>query len=129
MVFWKETAYNKRMEQTQHFASIDEYIQTFPPTTQQSLKSLRKIIHDMVPDAIEKISYNIPAFTVHNHYLVYFAGYRNHVSIYPIPAGTAAFQKEIAPYRHGKGTVRFSLSKPVPESVVRQIVMHLLAER
>lgn len=129
MVFCEETAYNKHMEQKQHFTSIDEYIQTFPQETQQSLNALRKIIHDTVPAAQEKISYNIPAFNLDDRYLVYFAGYKNHVSVYPIPEGTAAFQKEIIPYRYGKGTVRFSLSKPVPEALVRQIVTYLVAER
>lgn len=129
MVFCEATAYNKHMEQKHHFTSIDEYIQTFPQETQQLLNTIRKIIHTAVPDAQEKISYNIPAFNFNNRYLVYFAGYKNHVSVYPIPNGTAAFQKAIEPYRHGKGTVRFSLHKPIPEALVRQIVMHLLAER
>jgi len=67
------------------FNSIDEYIATFPKDVQKILEELRATIKAAAPDAEETISYNIPTFTLHGTYLIYFAGWKNHISMYPIP--------------------------------------------
>jgi uncharacterized protein YdhG (YjbR/CyaY superfamily) len=103
-------------------ASIDEYIAGFPKTTQTVLEQVRAIVKNAAPDAEETISYAIPTFTVNKKYLVYFAGYKNHVSLYPAPTGNAAFEKEIRSYRSGKGTVQFQLDKPLPIDLITKIV-------
>lgn len=108
--------------------SIDEYIAGFPGATQKVLEQIRSIIKDTVPDAEETISYAIPTFTRNKKYLVYFAGYKNHVSLYPAPTGNAVFEKQIKPYRSGKGTVQFPLDKPLPIDLIKRIVKYLVKE-
>ena len=116
------------MNSKKRFTSIDEYIATFPPDIQMILEELRASIHAAAPDAKETISYNIPTFTLNGTYLIYFAGWKKHISLYPIPVGSEAFNKEIAGYADGKGTLKFPLDKPIPLKLVGRIVKYRIAD-
>jgi uncharacterized protein YdhG (YjbR/CyaY superfamily) len=109
-------------------ASIDEYMAGFPKTTQIVLEQIRSIIKNAAPNAEETISYAMPTFTLNNKYLVYFAGYKNHVSLYPAPTGNASFEKQMGPYRSGKGTAQFPLDKPLPIDLIKRIVKYRMKE-
>jgi len=102
--------------------TIDEYIANFPPETQALLQKVRQTIKKAAPKAEEKISYQIPAFTLHGSYLIYFAGYKNHLSLYPAPRGHKEFKDVLAAYAGGKGTVQFPLDEPIPFRLITQIV-------
>jgi uncharacterized protein YdhG (YjbR/CyaY superfamily) len=109
-------------------ADIDTYIASFPEDVAPILEELRRTIHRALPDATEAITYDIPTFKVNGHNVVHFAGWKQHVSLYPIPDGDAAFEREIEPYRAGKGTLKFPLGKPIPYDLVARITA-MLAER
>ena len=104
------------------FSSIDEYIATFPADTQKLLEQVRSTIKASAPRAEEKISYGIPTFTLNGRKLIYFAGWKNHISIYPIPTGDDAFHQKISPYIAGKGTLKFPIAEPIPFKLIRQMV-------
>jgi uncharacterized protein YdhG (YjbR/CyaY superfamily) len=106
--------------------SIDKYIQGFPEETQLYLEQIRAAVKKAAPDAQEVISYGIPAFMMNKTYLVYFAGYKKHLSIYPVPKGDEAFQKEISPYQAGKGTLQFALERKLPMRLISKIVKYNL---
>jgi len=110
------------------FTSIDEYIGTFPENVQKIMEQLRATIKKAAPEAGEKMSYGIPTFTLNGKYLIYFAGWKHHISIYPIPAGTEAFNREISQYVAGKGTLKFPLNKPLPFRLITKIVKLKIAE-
>ena len=110
------------------FNSIDEYISTFPKDVQKILQELRETIKAAAPDAGETISYGIPTFTLNGKYLIYFAGWKNHISIYPIPTGTEAFNKQVSKYVEGKGTLKFPIDKPLPIMLITKIVKLRVAE-
>ena len=110
------------------FNSIDEYIGTFPEETQKVLEELRATIKAAAPEAEEKISYQIPTFTLNGKYLIYFAGWKNHISLYPIPSGSEAFNKEVSQYAAGKGTLKFPIDKPLPLKLITKIVKSRVAE-
>ena len=110
------------------FNSIDEYIATFPEDVQKILEELRATIKAAAPEAGEKISYGIPTFTLNGKYLIYFAGWKDHISIYPIPSGTDAFNKEVSQYAEGKGTLKFPIDKPLPLKLITKIVKFRVAE-
>lgn len=112
----------------QKSGSIDEYIAGFPTETQKVLEQVRAIIKKESPNAEETISYAIPAFNLNKHNLVYFAGYKNHISLYPVPKGSEAFEKEIAKYKSGKGTMQFQLDKPLPLGLITKIVKNRIKE-
>jgi uncharacterized protein YdhG (YjbR/CyaY superfamily) len=99
--------------------TIDEYIAMQAAATQMVLERVRGAIAKAVPDADECISYQIPAFKLHGRVLLYFAGWKEHYSVYPASdAMVAAFPDELAKYRVSKGTLRFSLSERVPVKLI-----------
>jgi len=108
--------------------SIDEYIAELPDETQKVLEELRTLIREVAPDATETISYAIPTFNLNGKHLVHFAGYAKHVGLYPAPSGMSAFEGELAPYRHSKGSVQFPLGRPLPTELIRHIVEFRVAE-
>ena len=111
------------------FKSMDEYIATFPPDVQAILQRVRTTIRKAVPKAEEAISYQIPTFKLHASYVVYFAGWKQHYSLYPASSQlVAAFKDELAPYQVNKGTIRFPLSKPVPVKLIAGIAKFLAKE-
>ncbi len=109
------------------FSSVDEYIASFPKDVQKLLEELRGTIKAAAPEAEEKISYQIP-FTLNGKYLVYFAGWKNHIAMYPIPSGTGAFNKEVSQYVEGKGTLKFPIDQPLRLKLITKIVKFRVAE-
>lgn len=106
-----------------NFHSIDEYILTFPEETREKLEIIRKTIKETVPDSEETISYGMPTFTLDGRYLIYFAGYKNHIGIYPVPTGSNEFEKDFSAYKtSGKGTLQFPLAKPIPVELIKRII-------
>ena len=109
-----------------NFQSIDEYIAACPPESQDYLRQIRKLIHALVPDAKERISYQMAAFERNGKNLIHFAGWKKHVSLYPVPAGSEAFERQIAKYAGGKGTLKFPLDEPLPLKLIERVVkLHL----
>jgi uncharacterized protein YdhG (YjbR/CyaY superfamily) len=102
-------------------ANVDSYIAGFPPQTQQLLEQMRAIIRKAAPEATEGIGYGMPAYRL-GIALVYFAGYQRHIGFYPSGSGIAAFQQELAGYKHSKGAVQFPLDQPLPEELIATIV-------
>ncbi len=111
------------------YTTIDEYISTFPADIQAILEKMRQSIQKAAPDAVETISYGMPTFNLNGKHLVFFAGWKQHISLYPLPAGDEAFQQEIAHYKRAKGTIQFPLDKPLPYELVEQIVILLIKEK
>lgn len=104
------------------YTTVEEYIRQFPKETQEILEKIRRIIQEEIPGIEETISYAIPAFKLRSKHWIYFAGWKEHVSLYPIPSGSAAFKKEILPYIAGKGTLKFPLNHPIPYPLIKKIV-------
>lgn len=102
--------------------NVDEYIAGYPSDVQALLEHVRATIKEVAPDAIETIKYAIPTFVLNGN-LISFAAYKNHIGVYPAPAGSKAFEKQIAVYRRGKSMVQFPLDRPIPTSLLRQIVV------
>lgn len=97
------------------FKSVDQYIASQPEAVRGALKRVRSAIRKAVPEAEEVISYQIPAFKLHRRPVLYFAGWRQHYSLYPATDHVAAaFRNDLARYRVRKGAIRFPLSEPVP---------------
>lgn len=107
-----------------NFSTIDEYISTFHKDVQKVLKNIRKTIKEAVPGVEETISYQIPTFKLDGKYLIYFAGWKNHVSLYPKPRNNEALTRQLSVYKGGKGTVQFPLDKPIPLSLIKKIAKY-----
>jgi len=107
--------------------TIDDYIYSFPEDIQVILSKIRQIIHKSAPDAVEAMSYQMPTLRLNGN-LVHFAAFKNHIGFYPTPSGTAAFQKELSPYKSGKGSIQFPLDKPIPYDLIEKIVLFRVKE-
>ena len=108
---------------------MDEYIAGFAPSTQHALNEIRETIKRLIPEAEETISYAIPCVKLEGKYLVYFAGYKNHIGIYPVPTKDATFDKDFAGYKtSGKGALQLPLDKPMPLELIAKIVRFRVKE-
>ena len=112
------------------YASIDDYIRVQPIAAQRALERVRRIVRKALPGAQEVISYQIPAFRLNGRIVLYFAGWKEHYSLYPASkALEARFQNELAPYEtSGRGTVRFPLDEPIPAALIAAIAEFRVAE-
>ncbi|HEU0077867.1 MAG TPA: DUF1801 domain-containing protein [Longimicrobiaceae bacterium] len=108
--------------------NVDEYIAGFPAGTQEVLRQVRATIRAAAPDAEEAISYQIPTFKLRGRQLIYFAGFKQHVSMYPAPVRNPEFAEEMAVYGSGAGTAKFPLSKPIPFDLITRIVRFRIDE-
>lgn len=110
------------------FNSVDEYIQTFPKETQTLLDNVRLTIIKNAPEALESISYGMPAYKTYGKPLVYFAANKKHIGFYATPSGHTEFTEELANYKQGKGSVQFPFDRPIPYWLIEQIVIFRVKE-
>jgi uncharacterized protein YdhG (YjbR/CyaY superfamily) len=108
---------------------IDSYIAAQPPAARRELRRMRAAIRKAAPEAVEAFSYRIPGFTLDGRPLIYYAGWKSHVSVYPI---TATIQRAeaaaLSKYETAKGTIRFPLSAPVPLALLGRLVKARIGE-
>ncbi len=103
--------------------TIDEYIADFPPNVRQLLEKVRATIRKSAPDAEEAIKYQIPTFVLNGN-LIHFAGWNNHIGLYPGSKPIEVFEDELAKYEISKGTVKFPLDKPIPFGLIGKITKY-----
>jgi uncharacterized protein YdhG (YjbR/CyaY superfamily) len=110
-------------------ASVQEYLAGLPDGPRAALERLRKTIKAAAPQATEAISYQMPAFEIHGRFLVSYAAFKDHCSLFPANgAVVAALGEELKPYLSGKATIRFRPDEPLPAALVKRIVKVRLAE-
>jgi uncharacterized protein YdhG (YjbR/CyaY superfamily) len=105
-----------------NFTNVDEYISVQPESARVALQLVRSTLRKNLPGAEEVISYKIPAYRLHGGIVLYFAGWKEHYSLYP--AGerlVTAFKDQLASCKVSKGTIRFPLSEPVPVKLIERI--------
>jgi len=107
--------------------TVDEYIAQAPPDVQPILHRIRAVIKAAAPDAVEKISYQMPGY-FQNGRLVWFGVHKNHIGFYPNPSGIEVFKAELSVYKQSKGAVQFPLDKPMPYELISKIVKYRVAE-
>ena len=116
------------MRGMKRFASVTDYLKAVPPPQRALLKKVRQTIKAAAPKAIEVISYGIPGYKYHG-VLVYFAAFKDHCSLFAV--GTALMKehkKALAPFKQSKGTIQFTVEKPLPLTLVRKLVKARVAQ-
>ena len=103
-------------------SSVDEYIAAQPEAVRPKLEQVRTVIRKTVPDAVEGIAYRMPGYKLNGKPLLYFAGFKEHYSLFAA-SGTffAQLKEELKAYELRKGTIRFPLTKPVPVQLISRI--------
>lgn len=108
-------------EKTAAYTTIDEYIQTAPEELQERLYKIRELIKKEVPEATERISWQMPTFYLYGN-LIHFAYAKNHIGIYPGSSGVEHFTQELTEYKTSKGAIQLPHKKPIPEELIKKIV-------
>ena len=103
---------------------VDAYLASLPSAQRDTLQRVREQVARVAPDAEETISYGMPAFKLNGRFLVSFAGWKAHCSIYPLTdTFAAAHADELKGYRRTKGSLHFTPEAPLSESLVRGLVL------
>ena len=101
--------------------TVDEYLARVPKEARVTLEKLRQTIRAAAPQAVEVISYQMPMFK-HHGMLVGFAAFKDHCSLFPGSGVMEEYQDELKGYKTSKGTIRFTVDKPLPATLVKKLV-------
>jgi uncharacterized protein YdhG (YjbR/CyaY superfamily) len=108
---------------------VDAYMATLPEDSRTTLQALRETIRAAAPQATETISYQMPTFKERGRFLVSYAAYKNHCSLYPASKAVMdAHGEPLRPYFSGKGTLRFTTDNPIPPALVKKIIRTRIKE-
>lgn len=107
---------------TRQVATIDDYLTSCPENGRVALEKVLRTIREAVPEAGERISYQIPTFTLDGKDLIYVAAWKSHIGLYPVPTADEDLERELIPYRASKATVRFPLREPMPQGLIQRLV-------
>lgn len=103
---------------------IDEYLKNVENPQKTELEKVRQLIKQIVPDAKEVITYGVPGFNYKSKYLITFASFKNHMSIFPGSEAIECYAKQLQEYKTSKGTVQFTVQKPIPENTLVRIIKY-----
>lgn len=106
--------------------TVDEYLVSITPVQKAEFERIRKIVKKAVPDTVEVISYGIPTFKYKGKFLLYFGAFKNHMSLFPGPT-TEAMKDKLKDFKLGKGTIQFTSDKPVPEPIIKELLINRVA--
>jgi uncharacterized protein YdhG (YjbR/CyaY superfamily) len=110
-------------------ATIEEYLAGLPADVRTRVEEVRRVVHEVVPDAGETISYAMPTFTLDGQPLVHVAAWNKHIGLYPLPAVDPEFDAAVAPYRGTKDGMKLPHGEPLPRELVARVVAVLVDRR
>ncbi len=111
------------------YATVDDYMARLPDDRRAAMQELRQTIRAAAPQAVEAISYNMPAFRLDGRFFVSYEAYKKHYSLFPwTDAMVEALGDDLKRYATGKGTIQFPADEPLPLGLVRRIIAFRLQE-
>lgn len=108
--------------------SVPEYIASAPAPTRGKLRQMRTVIRRAAPAAVEKIAWGMPGYYLEGP-LVFFGAFRAHIGFFPTPSAVTAFKARLSKYVVSKGAVQFPFDKPIPVTLVRDMVRFRVREQ
>jgi uncharacterized protein YdhG (YjbR/CyaY superfamily) len=113
---------------TTKYKNIDEYINTCPAELQDRLRLLRELIKKSAPNAMEKISWNMPTF-YRNGNLIHFFLHKHHIGLYPGAEAVEYFKEKLADFKTSKGAIQLPNDKPLPKALIEEIVKYNVTKK
>ena len=111
------------------YATIEDYLADLPEDRRTGVQTLRRIAAAAAPDAVETIAYQMPTLRLEGRFLVSWAAFKQHYSLFPASGMVVeALGEDIAPYLAGRGTIRFPADRPIPEDLVTRVVRTRVTE-
>ncbi|MFL0161898.1 iron chaperone [Aquirufa salirivi] len=111
-----------------NYQSIDHYFESQDFDKQGHLQEIRKIVKQLLPDAVEVISYHLPAFKWKGKIVAYFGAFKEHISLFPHAGCIEAFQDQSKQYVMSKGTIQFPMTQPLPKELIREMIKYRIQE-
>lgn len=108
--------------------TVEEYVATFPAEVREVLEEVRRSILRGAPTAVESISYGMPTVSLNGRRLLYFAGWKHHIAVYSVPEMSPKLEKELVNFRKAKGTLDFSLTRPMPYDLIERLTRALVEQ-
>lgn len=102
---------------------VDAFIAAQPADVRERLQDIRAAIQHVIPESSETISYGIPTFQVNSKNVVHYGPGKNHIGFYAAPSGHIEFEAELSKYKRGKGSVQFSLDRPLPIDLIQRMAL------
>jgi len=113
----------------QRYADVDEYVASLPDDARPVMEEVRSLVHRLVPEVEETISYQMPTFVLDGRALVHVAAWKKHLGLYPLPPMESELTAQVEPYRGAKDAMQLRYDRPVPYDLVEQVVGVLLERR
>ncbi len=109
---------------------IDSYISGIEnPLEQEALENLRKTLHELLPGAVECISYGIPTLKVGGKWVAGFGWFKNHLSFFPFSGSIFEyFPEEMKDWKHTKSSLHFSVEKTIPREFLKKMIQKRLEQ-
>lgn len=101
---------------------VDDYLNDTSSPQKEALQRVCRIIRQTAPAAEEVITYGMPGFKYQKKYLIAFAGFKDHMSVFPGAEAIETLKDKLGGYQLSKGTVQFTVEKPLPEAIVTELV-------
>ena len=106
------------------YKTINEYHEAYPEDVQVRLQTIRELVHEVVPEVEEVISYQIPAFKIGKSFLVYYAAFAKHITLSSpwSDAFLAEFEKELKELKTSRAAIQFPNDQPLPLVLIKKIL-------
>lgn len=108
--------------------TVNDYLDTIDPQQRNEFERLRSIVRQLAPNAVETISYGMPTFKVNGRPLIYFGAFKHHMSLFPTPGPAEQLKDRLISYKVSKGTIQFTFDNPLPDSLIKDIILARLNE-
>ena len=102
--------------------TVEEYIDSQPKEQRKVLEKIRALVKSMIPKAEEAMGYGVASFKLNSKPLIYYASFKNHIGIYPVPKAEGKLAEKIKKHQTGKGTLQFPLNEPIPYGFIKQVI-------
>jgi uncharacterized protein YdhG (YjbR/CyaY superfamily) len=108
--------------------TVSDYLNNITPDQRKEYERLRTIVKGIAPNAVETISYGMPTFKVNGKPLIYFGAFKHHMSLFPTPGPAEQLKDKLTSYKVSKGTIQFTFDNPLPDSLIKDIILARLNE-